>query len=263
MTDEQRGPSSPMWPPAEVIAWRGSMEDKLVSLRDMLNVRIDAVEKAAEVFSQNLNRVPTLLDREAARLQAILEERTGNIRTSISERDSQAKQDKISAAMAVQTALGSLKELISAQNGATAAAIAKSEAATANDLESLNKIIGTTKDGLSAEINNLKQRLDRGEGASSGQKELRREDHTTVISVVGITGGIVGIIALIIAGLAYVAPHPVPPFNPNIGADTKRVDDLITSTSERDRAIEARIDALSARLNTLQSPARTPPAPPN
>jgi hypothetical protein len=251
------GPPSPSgqpWPTAEVMAWRASMEDKLVGLRDLLVMRIEAMDKASEVLAGNVNRVPTLLDREVARLQALFDEKTGNIRTAIRERDDQARQDKVTAAAAVELALASLKELISSQNTSNALAIAKAESATAHDLEALNAIISTTKDGLNSEINNLKQRLDRGEGVSRGQKELRQEDHMTAGTVVGITSGVVGIVALVLALLAYSMPHTVVPINPTVGVDSKRVDDLIAQSVDRNRDMVARMDALSARLNALPPP---------
>lgn len=207
------------------------------------------MDKASEVLAENVNRVPTLLDRETARLMALFEERTTNIRSLIADRDDQSKQDKASAATAVETALTSLKELIFLQNSATAAAIAKSESATSNDLESLSRVIGTTKDGITNDITNLKQRMDRSEGAYTGQKDLRKDDHMTVSSVVGVCGAIVGLIALVIAGIG-VYPHAVPPAGPVVvGAEPKRIDDLI-----------ARMDALSARINALTPrPSQPPP----
>lgn len=46
--------------------------------------------------------------------------------------------------------------------------------------------------------------------------------------------------------------------SPNVGADTKRVDDLIAQSLERNRDIIARINALSARMNAGQG--TSPPA---
>lgn len=254
---ETSGPPPSAWSPAEILAWRSNMEDRLQSLRDLIITRIEAMDKAAVILSDNVNRVPTLLDRETGRLVALFEERTNNIRHMISARDDQAKQDKATAAIAVDTALTSLKELIFLRDGATSAAITKSESATANDLESLSKIIGSTKDGIANDIMNLKQRMDRSEGSYTGQRELRKDDHMTVGSIVGVVGGIVGLLALIIAGLGLY-PH-MTPFNP-VGADTKRVDDLIAQSVDRNRDVTARLDAMSARMNSLQqSLTKTPP----
>jgi hypothetical protein len=255
----QGDPASPRWPPAEVIAWRTSMEDKLLSLRDLIVTRIEAMDKAAEILADNLNRVPTLLDRETSRLTALFEERTCNIRHAMKDRDDQSRQDKATAVSAAETALTSLKELIFLQNSTNAAAISKSEASTANDLESLNRIITTTKDGLSNDINNLKQRLDRGEGAYTGHRDAAVETHSNIGSISLMIGCVVGIIGLALTGYSFVAQHSAVPLNPTVGADTKRVDDLIASGLQRDRDIQSRIDALSARLNS--APATTPSAP--
>lgn len=65
----------------------------------------------------------------------------------------------------------------------------------------------------------------------------------------------------ILVSLGGVVYHPtpaVPPVgpavaaNPTVGADTKRVDDLIAQSLERNRDLIARMDALSARINAAQ-----------
>lgn len=267
------GPPSPSglpWPTAEVMAWRASLEDKLISLRDLLTTRIEAMEKVAQVQSDNVNRVPTLLDREAARLQVLLDERTANIRTTIKERDDQAHEDKVAAAKQWQLALSSLKELISSQNSANSLAIAKAEDATTNDLTSLSTLITATKDVLNGEINNLKQRMDRGEGTDRGQRLAVAETHSNIGSVTLLIGSIVGVIGIVMTILSFSSAHssapppaPVAPVNPTVGADTKRVDDLIAQTLQSARDTTARLDALSARLNTLQQRQQPYPGQPN
>lgn len=234
------------------MAWRNSLEDKLVSLRDLLITRIEAMDKAAEVLSQNVNRVPTLLDRETSRLTALFDERTGNIRSSIRERDDQARQDKVTASSAAEHALASLKELIASQNSSNALALAKAESSTAHALEALNAIINATKDGLSNEINNLKQRLDRGEGADRGERMATADTHSNIGSISLIIGCFVGVMGIVVAILPFTSAHyssPAANTNPLMGADTKRADDMVS-----------RMDALSARLNALQA---KPPAPNN
>jgi hypothetical protein len=224
-------PQSPsgQWPLPEVIAWRQSIEERLKSLRELIDARIGAMDKATELLADDLHRVPTILDREIATLERLFDEKTKSLQIKLKERDDQAQQDKATAAAAVKIALDNLRELIALQNSSNAAAIAKSELSTASDLIALDKIINATKDGLSAEINNVKQRLDRGEGAVHGQKELRQEDHLATGSIVGITGAVVALLALVIAAISYVAPH--------------------------DNGMTNRLDALSARLNSLQAPA--------
>jgi len=260
-------PSRLLGPSSEAVVWRAAMEDKLQALRDLMTSRLDSMDRASIVLADNVNRVPTLLDRETARLTGLFEEKTSHLRDTLKERDNQAHEDKATAATAVSVALNSLKELINSQNTANAIAIGKAEASVSHDLEALNTLISATKDGLNNEINNLKQRLDRGEGMSRGQKELRQEDHMAAGTIVGMVTGTVGVLALIVAVFTYAMPHaapqvvptaqPIAQNNPAVGVDTKRVDDLIAQQLDRNRDVTSRMDALSARLNSL-----TPPQPP-
>jgi hypothetical protein len=254
------GSTTPNWPPAEVIAWRSSIEDKLLSLRDVIDTRLDGMDKAAEVLSDNVNRFPTLLDREAGRLQALFNEKTNNILDKIREHDDQAKQDKATSLENVKTALNALKELIALQNSSNATAIAKSEAATSNELAALERAISQSKEALSADITNLKQRMDRSEGANTGHREAVGDTHSNVGSVTLMVGCIVGFVGMLLTGYGLVAQHNST-INPTIGADTKRVDDLIAINNQRAAELNARLDALSARLNGLPLPPVTPTAP--
>lgn len=108
-------------------------------------------------------------------------------------------------------------------------------------------------DGMQAAINGLASRLDRGEGGNAGQRQAVADGHMSTNSIVGIITGGVGICALIVSivvGYANTNHTPAPPFNPTVGADTKRVDDL-----------NNRFDALSNRMSSMQRERVTAPPP--
>jgi hypothetical protein len=229
---------------------------ELKALRDLLETRLIAMDKASVVLAENVNRVPTLLDREISRIAQLQEEKFASVRsqftekfvgitTQFHERDIRTDSDKGAASTAINAALSALKEMITLQNTANAAAIAKSEASTTKELESLNRIIASTKDGLSSDIRNLASRLDRGEASDLGAHQTKTDTHMTTGSVMAVVGGVVGVLGLVFAiglggaRLPGTAPSPSP-----IGIDSKRIDDLVN-----------RIDALSRRIDVV------PPAP--
>lgn len=137
----------------------------------------------------------------------------------------------------------SLKELIDQQIEASSAAIAKSETSVSKDIEALEKGIFNAKEGFASEIRNLSSRMDRMDGARNGAQ-------ITIGNILGIVGGGAAVLAIVVSIWTHTG-------SPTVGADTKRVDDLIAQSLERNRDLNTRLDALSARLNML-SPSALP-----
>lgn len=126
------------------------------------------------------------------------------------------------------------KDAATAQIAATTAALAKSEAAATKELDGIKSLINAKVEGLSADLSNLKGRLDRGEGGYQGarlQVQDQREDatlHTAIVS--GIVGFLVLLVAIIALWISTARPvrgdgpgaFAVAPLNPS--ATAPRVD---------------------------------------
>jgi hypothetical protein len=197
----------------------------VAALQSIIQTRLDAMDKAAAVAEQNINRVPTTLDREAgklkelfeekfltsakafdtvlqshgrevSRLQELINERFNGIQIQFRERDIRTDQDKLAATTAVNAALQAQKEAAGAQNVANAAAITKSENGFTKEIDGLKELINTTRDAINNQIANLTGRFDRGEGNVTGAKDTRSESRLGASSVVGIVGGVVGMLTL-------------------------------------------------------------------
>ncbi len=205
--------------------FRTSLEEKSELLKvagigrhEKALLRIEAIERAHEVFKEDLNRVPTRLDREVERLTSLFDERLNavNIRIDTFHQYADAMR-------------GASKELTAAMTGANATAVAKSETAMNKEIDSIKGLINSTSAQFDTQINNLADRLNRSEGMFAGGK-----------------GVVVTVISIVAAAGIYIMQH-----NPTVGTDTKRVDDLISIMTEQNRQTGLRMDALSARLNTL------------
>ena len=211
----------------------------ILALKEQIATRIDAIDRASVVLAETLNRVPTLLEREVVRLGDVIDEKFASIsalmierdrladikfksvesefgyhnklndekffsiQRQFEERDVRTDQDKQAATTAVNAALQAQKEAAGAQNIANAAAIYKSETGFTREIEGLKEANTTTKDALSAQINNVNSRMDRGEGAVNGSGERKRELGLTIGSTMAIIGGVVSVLAV----LAMVATN--------------------------------------------------------
>src|ERR1700722_15004743 len=101
------------------------------------------MDKAATLFNDNLTRVPTDTDKQIQHLKELHDEKFESIQTQFKERDVRSDQDKIAATTAVNAALQAQKEAAASQNESNSAAITKSEAATAKQIDQILLLLGS------------------------------------------------------------------------------------------------------------------------
>jgi hypothetical protein len=247
-----------------------------VARHEKAMVRIDGIEKAQQTFDDNLNRVPTALDRESHRMEQLFREKLRTVETEIksfqefgeklrSIVNKHTDDVRANAKEAITTAFASAKELSNGQRDSFKDQITKSEASTNQEIIGIKALISARDEKTSADIQNLNSRLDRGDGGAAGAKQTidnsRAGTNTTAVVVSACIAG-----ASLLLFLA--SSHFSPSSNPTGGADTKRVDDLISQTQEQNRTINSRLDALSGRMSAfvaaqgsqpqLQTPNRNP-----
>lgn len=137
------------------------------SLKELVFTRLDAMDKAMELFNANITRVPTDTDKQISHLKELHDEKFEGVEKQFKERDVRTEQSAIATKIAVDAALQAQKEAASAQNDSNAAAIAKSEAATTKQIDGIVALIASNNKGLDEKIADIKGRLDRGEGKTS------------------------------------------------------------------------------------------------
>lgn len=206
-------------------------------------IRIDAIEKAAATLEESMSRLPAMIDRESSRLEALFEGQLASLDKAMTLRiDAFAELSattRLHSKEALETSFIASEKLADSRRTALETQIAKSETSMIKEMDGVKQLIETTSSSFNTQVNTLTERLNRGEGAFRGG-----------------SGVVAGLLAIVIAASAVVAivislHNP----NPTVGADTKRVDDVIQ-----------RLDALSVRLNELSQPivvgpAGTQPAP--
>lgn len=246
---------------------RQEFRDSLVAQAELLRatgvarhekamLRIDGIEKAQQAFDDNLNRVPTALDREARRIEQLFGEKLRTIETEIKTFqdygsriravvDKHTDDIRANSKEAIATAFASAKELYNGQRDSFKDQITKSEASTNQEISGIKTLISARDEKTSADIQNLNSRLDRGDGGIAGAKQTVDNSRAVTNTIVAIVGACIVAASLLFA----VFPHPLT--TPTVGADTKRVDDLIQQKLESDRALNSRLDALSARMSAF------------
>lgn len=152
-----------------------------------------------------------LLESKLGDITIIHEEKLLSIKTQFELLERQRVEQKLDTKQAVDAALIAQKEAVHEQTIASGLSIAKSEAATAKQLDQLSITMSTaiagvtqsaseTKDNLNATISDLKERLLKIEAIKVGITEERRSTRDN-IGIIYTIGGIVLVIITIVGTL--------------------------------------------------------------
>ncbi len=155
------------------------LREAIRGLEAKIAARLDSMDRAAILLHEDYVRVPTLLDRAIIQVRELLEEkihkldevsaeRFGRIEIQFVERDKRTEQLALANATAIAAALQAAKEAVGEQNRSAAVAIAKSENSTAESIKQLQVLFSSDRSATNDKINDVKSRLDKGEGISSG-----------------------------------------------------------------------------------------------
>jgi metal-sulfur cluster biosynthetic enzyme len=153
------------------------------------------MDKANEVLSETVNRTPTAIQTAVANLREVYDERFSSVQRQIVdlgiirdqkfisiaqqfvERDVRTEQAATASASALAAALQAAKEAVFEQAQAAAKAAEKTELSFTKQIDQIQLQIKTIGDGFSDRIAELKERIDRGEGQSSGSDQGRSIRH--------------------------------------------------------------------------------------
>ena len=189
-----------------------NLRDGLANLKELIGARLDAMDTATSLRLEAFDRVPAETHEKIEHLKEVVGEKLGvqnekfqGIAKQFEERDVRTAQASGAADDALKAALQAAKELVGAQGEASAAAAVKSETSFAKQVDQIGTILQTTQLALDARITELKERIDRGEGSSSGAEmsiNSKRQDNQLLISVIGAL-----LLLVSIAIAVFVATH--------------------------------------------------------
>lgn len=216
----------------DIQALRDLLEAKNDGVREVFETRLNGMDKAIQLLQEATNRIPQHIKDEVDQLRELHEEKFrstdaqsliqfAGIATQFAERDKRTEQLSLADKTAIAAALQAQKEDASAKNESNATATAKMEANFAKLIEQGQTLLMEVRRNTEAQINDLKSRLDKGEGTSRGSDKMADRTSSVVglviagsVAFVVIMTAVVGVVAFTVARPAPVVTYmPTPPAN--------------------------------------------------
>lgn len=164
------------------------LQREIQLFKEVVDSRFTAMDKAVSLLQDTANGSPT-----SKEVFIKHEQMFDNIKTQFTERDTRTEQTSKDSKVAVDAALQAAKEAVGAQNESNSLAIAKSEAATMKQIDSMGALIAATAKTSDEKIDDLKGRLGSIEGRTTGHSEF----WGFVVGGVGLLAGVISMIFLL------------------------------------------------------------------
>lgn len=193
------------------------MRREVLSLREVLEARLDAMDKAIVLLQTTQDRLPEAIRAAVHQLERLLEqrfvtadERFGAIQLQFRERDVRDERTAVSTQEAIKAALDAQREMWALQNASVAQGMTRIEAAGMKQNDTVVTLFQTSASAQSEKVDDLKQRLTLMEGRTAGitaatttQRETfkeQREGGQYLLAVIGfVAGSLLGLIGLLVA----------------------------------------------------------------
>lgn len=174
-------------------------------LRELIETRLDGNDQAVALLRTTTDKFPAAIICAVKQLQELHEEKFasiqaqvaiqfGAIATQFQERDKRTEQLSLADKTAIAAALQAQKEAAGAQNESNAAANVKMETNFAKLIDQGQALLLEMRRNTEAQINDLKSRLDKGEGRTVAATEVRTDNRSFVS--VAIAGAVAFVIVM-------------------------------------------------------------------
>jgi hypothetical protein len=189
----------------EISALKEQLVREIDAQKEIVFTRLDGMDKAIELFNDNITRVPTDTDKQISHLRELHDEKFKSIATQFQERDIRSEQGARDNKAAIESALLAAKEQVSQQNQNSALSISKSEAASAKQFDQIAALLQTTTGALSDKIDDIKDRLTHLEGKGVGQNAATTTQRAAQTTQLASSNNAIAIVAIVIGGGIGVA----------------------------------------------------------
>lgn len=189
------------------------LDRSILGLREIIEQRLDGMDKAIELLQVSSSKIPLFIKNDVQQLRELHEEKFNSISeqtniqfagiaTQFMERDKRTEQLSLADKTAIAAALQAQKEAAGAQNESNAAANVKMETNFAKLIDQGQALLLEMRRNTEAQINDLKSRLDKGEG---GVKAVDRSVDRTSTVVGQVIAGAVAFVVVMTAIVSVVA----------------------------------------------------------
>jgi len=166
----------------------------------VMDIRVNDMERLARQLVVTANE-------RIEHLQLLHDEKFASVAMQFAEREKRADQASRENKVAVDAALQAARDAVQAQNMASAQSIAKSEAATAKQMDQIGTLVQSATQGLNDKIDDVKSRLTLIEGKGAGHSEQRSTAMSSSSLMVTIVGTAIGFAGLLIVVFEFLRPH--------------------------------------------------------
>jgi hypothetical protein len=210
---EDRVPGDLVPRPDPTVLTTQLVDRALAAYREVVETRLRGMDRATELVAENVAKTGVDSDRKVEHLREDVDrhlvalrewlvgqvanvsdvsgERFSAIDTRFEERDARTAQAADDSRISLDAALAAAKEAVSEQNKANTQAIAVAALATKEQIASLITLTNSNNRALDDKISDLKTRMDRGEGRSTGLSA----GWGYLVAAVGLIGVAIAIIA--------------------------------------------------------------------
>jgi hypothetical protein len=188
---------------------KGDLADSVNSLEALLTQRITGLEQIMRMLDGILKNGPHERDELRERLQTDIqvavdnlqhlhEERFNAIQQQFNERDTRGDQEKKASKEALDAALLAQKESVAQQNDANTTAAAKTELNFTKQNDQTAVLISTLEKSLSDRLTELKERIDRGEGSTTGAADTRNDQRLNMSQVIAAIATLAAVLGFVL-----------------------------------------------------------------
>lgn len=167
-------------------------------VRDVIETRMDANDRAVRLLQDGADRFPQLIDEKITALREVHDEKFDSVQKQFDERDVRTDTSRVSDKTAVDAALAAQEKSFSKQGETFSEATAKSEESFTKQIDQMSALHRSAIEGLQAQFNDLKDRFNRGEGRTEGTDKQQGKHQVSS----SFTVAIIGTIFAILLGLA-------------------------------------------------------------
>lgn len=159
----------------EIEGSRERFSHDLMMMRELIEARLNGNDQAVTLLRTSTEKFPLMVNNSIERLQELHEEKFSSIATQFTERDKRTEQLTAEQSKAIAAALQAQKEAAGSTTEMIIAAITKMEGNFAKLIDQGQALLMEVKRNTDERINDLKSRLDRGEGKSSSSEPIITE----------------------------------------------------------------------------------------